>query len=222
MENDQPFQTEKKLSIYLGVLIATYSILTAITIFLGTRAESFANENNLYALTFLNDSSELQLSVRLQVAHETILLDQMIVNDLSGVNPEINEYLYSTLSQEAMDSIERSVSLDDEYWMSLFLYSDVERDLSTRSIDLAAEWSEREDIFQATATVLAVGLALAAWAALMEHSKIIQQLFAIIATIMLTLTLGYFVIQMKSWEPLEGSIDFDGQYQSYDFVIYQP
>lgn len=206
----------------MAALISVYSILTAVIALLAAQAGGYANDNNLYALTFLNDSSELNLTAQFHDQHDTNTFEQLQLHQRLGSNQEIIDFLYGQFSAEALDSLDRSGGFDEDFYYQIFLEANVERDLSTRSLELAAEWFELEGVYQSVATVLAVGLALIAWASLLDRSNKNRRTFTIFSILILVVSIVYLAFFFATNQLPQISIDFDGNYQNYTFVLYQP
>ena len=112
-------------------------------------------------------------------------------------------FLRSQLSAEAQASLERSGGADAAYLEEMYLAHTVAREKAMRSLDLAAAWSRRAGTYQMLATVLAVGLAFAAWASLMEQASRMRWVFAIVAALVLLASLGFLGIHLVTREPIE-------------------
>jgi len=78
-----------------------------------------------------------------------------------------------------------------------------ERELAMTSFEYAGEWSRRAGIYNTLATVLAVGLAFAAWASLMKEAGCLRRLFTLISALVLLACLGFLSFHVLTREPLE-------------------
>ena len=149
--------------------------------------------------------------------HDLSLHEQIQVHQMSEANPEIIEFLQGQYSPEAQANLERSNWPDQTYWEEIYFHHNVERDLAMRSIGLASAWSERSSTYQALLTLLAVGMALAAWASLMERAGRIRGLFTVAASLILIACLVFLSVHLVAREPLEEYITFTG-YENYIFL----
>ena len=103
------------------------------------------------------------------------------------------------------------------YWEEIFFHHNVERDLAMRSIGLAAAWSERSSKYQTLVTLLAVGIAFAAWASLMERAGGMRWMFTAVAGLILIACLVFLSVYLVGREPLEEYVTFAG-YENYVFL----
>jgi hypothetical protein len=204
----QGSRAKRALTGFLATIVTIYGILTAVVIFSASRAESLYYDNVFLSQSMLSDASELALAAHIEASHDLSVLQQMEVHELTGADPMINEQLYGYLSAEAQASVERSGGIDDAYVEEKYFAHSVERDNAMRSFDLAVAWSERSSTYETLATILAVGLAFAAWASLMEQGGFIRLVFAVVSTLVLMASLGYLGIHLVTREPLEDYVDY--------------
>ena len=188
---------------FLAALVTIYGILTAIIIFSASRAEELYYDNVFISQSQLSDASEIAIEAHIRLLHDRTVWEQMQIRELSGSDPEIMEFLFSQLSAEAQASLERSQGADETYLEELYSAHNVEREKAMKSFDLAAAWSRRAGVYQMLATVLAVGLAFAAWASLMEKTSRMRLVFAFAAALVLLASLGYLGFHYITREPLE-------------------
>jgi len=193
----------KHLDGILAALVTVYGILTAVVIFMASGADGLYYDNVFIAQAQLNDASELAIEAQIGILHDLSVLEQIQVHILEGSDEEIIDYLYGQLSAEAVESLERSAELDDVYAERVFAVHNAERENAMISFDLAGAWSERAGVYQGLATVLAVGLAFAAWASLMEKGGCLRVAFAVVALLVLIACLGFLGVHLIIREPLE-------------------
>jgi hypothetical protein len=194
----------------LAAIVALYGILIALVIFAGSRAEGFYYDNVFIAQALLSDASELAIESHIGVLHDFDVLEQIQTHEILGSDPEIVEFLYGHLSDPARASLARSGGIDEIYGEEVYAVHLQERELAMASFDLAVAWSERAGTYSTLATILAVGLAFAAWASLMTQASAIRWIFALIATFVLVGSLGFLTVYVVSQEPIEGSISLNG------------
>lgn len=200
---DTPSFADRFLKGLLASMVAVYGILTALTIFASSRAEGLYYDNVFIAQAQLNDASELAIEAHIEVSRDLNVLEQMQIQELAGAGLEMTEFLYGHLSADAQASLERSGGIDETYIEGMYLSHNVERERSMRSFDLAVAWSERSSTHETLATMLAVGLAFAAWASLIENAGVIRWVFTAIATLILMGSLGFLGLHLVTREPIE-------------------
>lgn len=201
-------RAEQYLNRFLAAIVAIYGILTALALLSASQAGGLYYDNVFIAQAHLNDASELAVGALVEIVHDLSVLEQIRVHELSGSDPEIIKFLYGQLSAGAQASLERSGELDETYAAELNLAPDTEREKAEKSFDLAVAWSERAGTYETLAAVLAVGLAFAAWASLMERAGTIRWMFALVAALILLGCLGFLGLHLVTREPLEEYLTF--------------
>lgn len=196
-------RAEKSLNGLLAALVTIYGILMALVISAASRAEGLYYDNVFTAQAQLNDASELSIEAQIGILHDLLVLQQMQVHEFSGSDPEIVAFFYDYMSDEARASLERSGGIDDIYAETVYLAHNVERENAMRSFDLAGAWSERASLYEVFTTVLAVGLAFAAWASLVEREGAIRWMFTVIAALILIGSLSFLAFHLATREPLD-------------------
>jgi len=209
-------RADRVVSGLLATMVTIYGILTAVVIFSASHAESLYYDNIFISQGQLSDASELALEAHIGVSHDLSLLEQMEIHELTGSDPEIAELLYGYLSAEAQASMARSGGIDETYGEERYFAHNVERDNAMRSFDMAAAWSQRASTYETLATVLAVGLAFAAWASLMGQRGSIRLVFTIVSALVLVVSLGFLGIHLVTREPLDEYITY------IDYEDYPP
>jgi hypothetical protein len=192
----------------LATLVTIYGVLIAIVIFSSSQAQGLYYDNVFISQSHLSDASELSLEAQLNAFHDLNVLEQMRAHELSGADPELIEYLYGHLSASAQASLIRSGDLDGIYADEMYAAHLVERERAMRAFDLAAAWSERSGTYEVITTILAVGLAFAAWASLIEKAINVRWMFTIISTLILVGSLGFLAVHLVAREPLEEYISY--------------
>jgi hypothetical protein len=201
---------ERSLTGFLAAMVAIYGILTAVVIFSASRAEGLYYDKVFIAQAHLNDASELSLEAQINILHDLSVWRQIDTLNFSGSDPELIELLYGYFTAEAQASMERSGGPDDIYAEEMFSVHKVEREMADRSFELAGAWSERANTYETLATALAVGLAFAAWASLIEKTGSTRWMFTIVAALILVGSLGFLGVHLITREPLEEYDTFTG------------
>jgi len=189
-------------------MVASYSILTAVTVLSASRAESLYEGNVYIAQAHLNDANELSIEANLRILHDLSVWEQIRVHELAGSDPAISEFLYGRFSAEAQASLKRSGEADEIYEREVRSAQIKEREMAMMSFDHATVWSGRADTYQVLAGVLAVGLAFAAWASLMDGTGFVRWLFALVAALILVASLCFLGIHFITREPIPEYLSF--------------
>jgi len=201
-------RAERLLAASLAAVVAIYSILTAVAVFSASRAESLYYDNVYIAQAHLNDANELSIEANLRILHDLGVWEQIRVHELAGSDPAIIEFLYGQFSAEAQASLKRSGEADEIYEQEVRSVQIEEREMAMMSFEHATAWSRRAGTYQVLAGVLAIGLAFAAWAALMDGTGFVRWLFALVAALILVASLCFLGIHFITWEPIPEYLSF--------------
>lgn len=169
----------------LGFLVAFLSILTALAAYQGSIADSQESDLNVEGQKQLTEANSFYLEANQFVIYDFNMYDGWYIAD----DPEIADYFFANFSEELTASIDRSEGpFDDQYYDSMYAGADDLYDEALNYFDQAQAAGERAIQMQLVVLVFAVGLALAAYASLIQSEKRIRAVFAIAS--MLALVMG--------------------------------
>jgi hypothetical protein len=165
--------------IFLGTLIALLSVATAFASYLGGTADSKQNENEIRGMAALNDGNAEYLRTNQDITQDYNYFDNWYLN--VDERPEIAEYYEGNFSEALVAAIERDPDAiwDDQYYAEMYAESDGYFEDSDVAFGVASQYDERGDQLQLVMLVMALGLAFAAWASLMDKDSNMRVLFAI-------------------------------------------
>jgi hypothetical protein len=197
-----PRDWSKYLNGFLAALVSVYSILTAVVVYSASQAQDAYYRQVFHAQAALNDASELAIEGHINVLHDLNVVEKIYIQELTDPNPEITEFLLGHLSAPAQDSLARSGEFDDLYAEEVYAAHNENRELAMELFEQAIHYAERGGTFETIATILAVGLAFAAWASLMEQTVRTRWWFAAIAGVILLGSVIFLGITLVTSEPL--------------------
>ena len=102
----------------------------------------------------------------------------------SGLDDVAAEYYHSQFSAPLLSSVERDGIWDDQYYDEMYTDALAKRDEAFAFFDEAKRQSERESGYQLSMLIAAVGLAFAAYASLMDETKRLRSVFALISILL--------------------------------------
>ncbi|MBI5825069.1 MAG: hypothetical protein HZB18_13655 [Chloroflexi bacterium] len=173
----------------LGTLIALLSVLTALASYQGALAGGKQNDYEIEGMKSLNDGNAEYLTSNQEITQDYSYYDTWYINQ--ETNPDIADYFQAEFSDELLDAIERSGSenpFDEEYYNAKYQIPSEYFDESDINFETAGDWNERGDQLQLVLTIMAIGLAFAAWASLMKEESNLRVFFSLFAII--TLLIG--------------------------------
>jgi hypothetical protein len=169
----------------LGFLVAFLSILTALAAYQGSIADSQESDLNVEGQKQLTEANSFYLEANQFVIYDYNLYDGWYTTD----DLEDADYFYDNFSDELFASMDRAEGpFDDQYYDEMYAYADSLYDEALDYFDQAQAAGERAIQMQLVVLVFAVGLALAAYASLVETGKRIRAVFAVAS--MLALIMG--------------------------------
>jgi len=173
----------------LGTLISLLSIFTAVASYQGALADGKQNDFEIEGMKSLNDGNAEYLTSNQEITQDYSYYDTWYINQ--ETNPDIADYFQFQFSDELLTAIERSGSenpFDEEYYNAMYQIPSEYFDESDLHFETAGAWNERGDLLQLVLTIMAIGLAFAAWASLNKEESNLRAFFSFLAII--TLIIG--------------------------------
>jgi hypothetical protein len=172
----------------LGFLVAFLSVLTALAAYLGAGADSNESDLNVEGQKQLTEANSFYLEANQFVLYDYTMYDGWYVAD----DPDIADYFFGNFSIELTDSMDRPEGpFDDQYYDEMYGDADGLYDEALDYFDQAQAAGERAIRMQLLVLIFAVGLALAAYASLLQLGNLIRVVFTFAS--MLALFLGLFL-----------------------------
>jgi hypothetical protein len=177
--------------ILLGTMIALLSVFTAVASYQGAMADSDQNKNEILGMQNLNDGNAEYLRANQDITQDYNYFDNWYLN--VDAHPEIADYFQGNFSEQLQAAIERDPNTvwDDQYYNDMHADATQFWDESDANFALATQWDERGDQLQLVMLIMALGLALSAWASLLGAESNMRLLFALFGII--TFIAGFFI-----------------------------
>lgn len=178
----------------LGTLISLLSIFTAIASYQGALADGKQNDYEIQGMKSLNDGNVLYLESNQIWIQDDGNYDNWYIN--RDFDPEIAAYYEGNFTELLAGAIERNGAdeypIDDQYIDELYADANELFDESDASFETANDWNGRGDHLQLVLTIMAIGLAFAAWGSLMKEESNLRVFFSLLAIITLVIGLIYY------------------------------
>jgi hypothetical protein len=131
----------------------------------------------------LNDGNAEYLRTNQDITQDYNYFDNWYLN--VDERPEIAEYYQSSFSEQLTAAIERNPETvwDEQYYTDMYAESDQYFTDSDTNFEIGSQYDERGDQLQLILTLLAIGLAFAAWASLLKEESNLRPLFSLFAVI---------------------------------------
>lgn len=169
-------------SLILGLLVSVLSVLTAGANYMAYQEGNSSLDNNLDGDRALAESNTLYLEATQYIIVDYNMYDGYQIQ--SGLDDVAAEYYHSQFSAPLLSSVERDGIWDDQYYDEMYTDALAKRDEAFAFFDEAKRQSERESGYQLSMLIAAVGLAFAAYASLMDETKRLRSVFALISILL--------------------------------------
>jgi hypothetical protein len=168
----------------LGILVALLSVLIAAAAYQSSLFDSKESDFNVEGQKQLTESNSMYLEANQFVIYDYQLYDGWYVND--GVNDELAQYYMDSFSEELTASLSRPDGLfDDEYYTEMYADAEATYDESMTAFEDANGAGDKADQLQLVVLIFAVGLALAAYASMLDKEAKLRFFFGLLSILAL-------------------------------------
>jgi len=181
--------------VFLGAMIALLSVFTALASYQGAMSDSEQNKYEILGMQQLNDGNAEYLRANQDITQDYNYFDNWYLN--VDERPDIGEYYQTSFSEALLVAIDRDPDTvwDDQYYDEMYADAIELWDESDTNFNLASQYDEKGDQLQLVMMIMALGLAFAAWASLLNAQSNMRLLFALFGLIM-------FVMGIFTYLPL--------------------
>lgn len=173
--------------IVLGTVVVAMTILTAVSGYDGSMADSKQNEYEVLAQKELTNATAEYLAANQMIVYDYQLYD----GAYTAVTEEKAQYYIDSYSEMLTESI--AANPDDPFSEAYYdvVYADAQTMFATaeENFVIAAKFDERGDAMQFVMLVSALALALVAWASLLAEESRVRIVFSIGGVCMMVYTL---------------------------------
>jgi len=176
--------------IVLGTLIAVLSVFTAVASYQGSIADSKQNENEVKAMQSLNDGNAEYLTANQFIVYDYTMFDGWYTADTA----DKEEYYQASYSEELQTALAADPEnpFSEEYYDSMYASANEFWAVSDEAFEKAGQWDNRGDGLQLVMLLMALGLAFAAWASLLDDKSNMRVLFAALAVVTMIVGLWFY------------------------------
>ncbi|MCA2001541.1 MAG: hypothetical protein LDL51_06735 [Chloroflexi bacterium] len=171
--------------IFLGAMIALLSVFTAAASYQGAMSDSEQNKYEILGMQQLNDGNAEYLRANQDITQDYNYFDNWYLN--ADTRPEIAEYYEFNFSEALQAAVARDPETvwDERYYDEMYADATSLWEESDANFELASQWDERGDQLQLVMLIMALGLAFAAWASLLNAESNMRTLFSLLSVLML-------------------------------------
>jgi hypothetical protein len=176
-------------------MIALLSVFTAITSYQGAMADSKQNEYEILGMKELNDGNVFYLEANQNWLQDDNNYDNWYVN--VDTNPEIAAYYEGNFSEALVTALEAD-QYPELYEEQLYADAYAYFDSSESNFSLAGQYDEKGDQLQLVMLIMALGLALSAWASLLGPESNMRLAFSLFGIIAFLAALFIYIFQVPA------------------------
>ena len=168
----------------LGSLVAFASIMVAFAAFQSNLASSQQADAYVEGQMVLSLSNTEFLRANQDIMQDYTLFDGSVVH---ANNPELADYYEDNFSEELLASLDRPAGpFDDRYYDEMYAEADTTFEEAMDLFDIGHAANKRSDQFQLAGLIFAVGLALVAWASILQPERKLRLTFVVMSIFVLT------------------------------------
>ena len=169
--------------VVLGTLVAVFSVFAAVSGYQSSMADSEQTKYNVEAQQVLTDANAEYLSANQLIVYDYDMFDGWY----TAADDEKAEYYQGNFSEELQASIATNPEnpFTDAYYAAMQAEPEKMFAEADQLFTVAEDFNERGDALQLVLLVSALGLALAAWAALLAKESPVRLAFAILYIIIM-------------------------------------
>lgn len=182
--------------ILLGTLVAVLSVLTALVSYQASMADSKQNEFEILGMTQLNDGNAEYLEANQFIVYDYSMYDGWYTT----TDEEKSAYYEENYSEELQEDVLANPNdpFSEDYYDAMYASSYENWSESDANFELASQNDERGDRLQLVVLLMALGLAFAAWAALIRQESNLRQVFGLFSIVMLVVGLVSYALALTA------------------------
>lgn len=181
--------------VVLGTMIALLSVFTAVASYQGAMADSEQNKYEILGMKQLNDGNVFYLEANQNWLQDDNNYDNWYVNQ--DTNPEVAAYYEGNFSEALVTALAED-QYPDLYEEELYADANSLFDESESAFSLAGQYDERGDQLQLVMLIMALGLALSAWASLLGADSNMRLAFSLFGIIAFAAGILIYIFQVPS------------------------
>jgi hypothetical protein len=179
--------------VMLGSLVAILSVLMSFVAYQGALSDSAEGDANVEGQKVLSLSNTEFLRANQDIIQDYTMFDGFYLNE--GKDEDAAAYYAANFSDALTASMERPDGpFDDAYYDAIYADADSTFDEALSYFDEAQEAGDRANAYQLVVLIFAVGLALAAWASVINAASRLRPVFSALSLLILIIGLVVFFI----------------------------
>ncbi len=177
--------------VILGTLVAVFSVFAAASSYQSSMADSEQVKYNVWGQQLLTDANAEYLTSNQFVIYDYTMYDGWYTAD----DEDKAAYYEANFSEELQAVIltDPENPFNDSYYDAMYAEPQRMFDEADEYFALAGEFNTRGDALQLVLLISALGLAFAAWAALLKGDSLVRLIFAVISLVIMVFSIFLYL-----------------------------
>jgi len=185
---DEIEKPRNRFNLFLGILVTIYGIVATLVSYQSSQLNDDARNMTFVGIMELTKGNDAYaVADNIVNADFEAMTEMLLLWERGGSEAEVQIW-QDTLSQEALDAMDRSGDLDDIYYENAYSVANDLYDNAELAYQTAQGYLEVANDYDLVALLLALGLAFTAWASLLENLKLVRFIFAGMSVLLLVIS----------------------------------
>lgn len=190
---DEKEKTRNRFNVFLGILVTIYGIVATLVSYQSSQLNDDASKMTFVGIMELTKGNDAYAAADNFVTADYDAITQMfLLWEQGGSDGEVQIWM-DTLTQDALDAMDRTGDLDDKYYEDAYASANDLYDNAALAYETAQEYLEVANDYDLVTLLLALGLAFTAWSSLLENLKLVRFIFAGMSVLLLAFSLVVYL-----------------------------
>ena len=181
-------QSRNWFKILLGVLLTFYGISAAVVSYQASQLDGIARDMNFTGIREMTRGNDAYAVADNQFTSDYDAITQVILLDQTGGSEAAIQVWMDTLSDEALDAMDRIGDLDDQYNAEVYAFPDDLYANAEQAYQTSQTYADVSSDYEPVALILAMGLAFVGWSSLLDDVRLLRIVFAALGFAVLVLS----------------------------------
>ena len=181
-------QSRSWFKIILGVLLTFYGIAAAMVSYQASQLDGTARDMNFIGIRETTRGNDAYAVADNQFTSDYDAITQVILLDQTGGSEAAVQVWMDTLSDEALDAMDRTGDLDDQYSADVYAYPDDLYANAELAYQTSQTYADVSSDYELITLILAMGLAFVGWSSLLDDVRLLRIVFAALGFVVLVVS----------------------------------
>lgn len=190
---DEKEKPRSRFNLFLGILVTIYGIVATLVSYQSSQLNDEARNMTFAGIMDLTKGNDAYAAADNSVNADFDAITQVLLLLENGGSDNELQIWEDTLTQEALDALDRSGNLDETYYENTYTYANQLYANAELAYQTAQEYLDVASSYDLVTLLLALGLAFTAWASLLENLKLVRNIFAVMSVFLLGVSLVLYL-----------------------------